>query len=173
MAGALVIPICSASPQGGGVCAYTATDGGTLPNLGVSESGEYQNYKYTATPAAGATFLGFDVTTSGYSRQSPTAPAEPYTYTSRKAGTQVGASWEYAPSIANWRTEWFEAGYAIWNGVNYSQNLDLEVQSISVVAVFSVPHVPTHLPVCSANELSPVRLVYDDVNGTDALVADY
>lgn len=171
MAGTLVIPVCSVSPQGGGVCAYTATDGGTIPNLAPHEIGEYQNYKYTATPAAGATFLGFDVTTSGYAREYPTEPAEPYTHTSRKAGTQVGMSWEYAPNIANWRLEWFEAGYAIWHGVTFSQNLDLEVQSISVVAVFGVPHVPTHLLVNSSTVESPAKLVYDPA--TNLLVADY
>ena len=172
MAGTLVTPVCSVSPQGGGTCTYTATTGGTLPNLGSTEIGQYQSYKYTATPAAGATFAGFDITITGYYRDNPTSPATAYTTTNRFAGTQVGASWEYEPDITNWRTEWFEAGYAFWDGLSaYPNQLLGEVESISVVAVFNAPHTPTHLLVNSSTTENPAKLVYDPA--TNLLVADY
>lgn len=172
MDGTLVLPVCSVSPQGGGQCVYALADGGTLPNLGTAERGEYQNYTYTATPAAGATFLRFDVTVAGYSRYNPQSQAEPFSVTTQYAGVAVGNSWQYQPNIANWRSEWFKTGYAFWDGrTSDTSALIGEVTSINVVAVFDVPHVPTHLLVNSSTLESPAKLVYDPA--TNLLVADF
>lgn len=177
MDGSLVLPVCSVSPQGGGQCVYALADGGTLPNLGTDERGEYQNYTYTATPAAGATFLRFDVTVAGYVRNNPQSQAEPFSVTTQYAGVAVGNTWQYQPDITNWRGGgsggvWYNSGYAFWSGLKSDTSaLVSEVTSINVVAVFDMPHVPTHLLVNSSTAETPAALVYDPT--TNRLVADY
>lgn len=179
MSATLVLPVCSVSPQGGGQCSYVPADEGTLPDLHVYERGEYKNYTYTATPTAGARFVGFDVTVAGFSRQNPEAPEEQYILTTRYAGVAVGGSWQYQPDISNWRGGgpggvWYNSGYAIWHeiraiGGSWIQNLG--ITSIQVVAVFDVPRIPTHLLVNSSTMESPSKLVYNPA--TNLLVADY
>lgn len=179
----LVIPTCSVSPAGGGTCSYTTTGSGTLPGLiAPAHRGEYQTYRYTATRSAGATFVGFDVILTGNSRNSSASPLEPFTKTTRWEGTQSGDSWIWEPDITNWGgglpgPYWADAGYAIWEGWEVGPpddkvlRIDLEITSISVVAVFSMPHIPTHLLVNSSTVESPAKLVYDPT--TNLLVGDY
>ena len=175
----LVLPVCTVSPQGGGQCSYVPADEGTLPGLQVYERGAYKNYTYTATPTAGARFVGFDVTVAGFERQSSAHPEEPFTVTTRYAGVAVGGSWQYQPDVSNWRGGgqggvWYNSGYAMWHETLAAGAVWVvlsRLTSIQVVAVFDLPRVPTHLLVNSATKENPAKLVY--YPASNRLVADY
>lgn len=140
--GSLVYPTTSVSPAGAGTCTYTTTGSGDLntltPSWGAGH-GEYRNYRYTATPAAGYRFVRFDVTVDSITVDWP------YSVTNQFNGTQSGDSWIYEPSaynLENWSIYWYEVGYALWwVDPDFPQTTG-EVTAISVVAVFE-PAPPT------------------------------
>lgn len=60
MALPLITPTLQVSPQGGGTLTSTATTRGRIPNRTYTDS-DYQDYRYTATPATGYRFVRFDI----------------------------------------------------------------------------------------------------------------
>ena len=109
MARVLVTPTIAVSPAGGGTASYTALGTGT-PSLGQSgctenTDGRYANYRYTATPAQGFTFVGFDV--------SVTNDMWGITTTTRHVGTESAGTWTYdAIAGTDWESTWTSAGSA-------------------------------------------------------------
>lgn len=157
MSAPFAVPSCSVSPAGGGVCSYTNGTTGSIIQSAFEEA--WQNYIYTATPAAGYEFDHWEFTRTWdeynqQPRQEPTygSPANPYT--SNGASDAGSAAWyEYGG-------EW--AGLPGYKG---------HVASISVLAVFRAIPQHTHLLVNSATVVNPVVPVYDPTS--DLLVADF
>lgn len=60
MAQPLAIPLAVVSPAGGGALTIQATSSGQIPNRTYNAS-NYQNYKYTPSPAPGYRFVRLDI----------------------------------------------------------------------------------------------------------------
>lgn len=157
MAAPFAVPSCSVSPAGGGICTYT--NGTTGSNIQDALEQEWQNYIYTATPAAGYEFDHWEFTRTWNEydqqpRQEPTYsfPANPYASSGFNDSGSAG---------------WYEYGGA-WAGLPGYKG---HVASISVLAVFRAIPQHTHLIVNSATVVNPVVPVYDPTS--DLLVADF
>lgn len=160
MARVLVTPTVSASPAGGGTVAYVNAGEGSYPNLA---DNAYRFYTYSATPAQGYTFSGFDITVISVRNGVAT------TSTNRWPGTEAAGTWTYDAVDNSGGFGYAYMGYAFWYQKQASgEPDDIQVVGIAVVAVFA--RIPTHLLVNSATAINPVVLVYDDA--TDLLVVD-
>lgn len=151
MAVPFVVPSCSVSPANGGVCSYAVGTTGSLVQDAFEEA--WQNYIYTATPAAGYEFDHWEFTRTWdeyeqESRQELTysSPENPYT---SNGVLDAGSA------------AWYEYGGA-WAGLPGYKG---HVASIAVVAVFRAVPQHTHLIVNSATVVNPVLPVYDDTTG--------
>ena len=166
--GSLVNPSTSVSPAGVGTCTYTVAGSGdinTIDPTWAAGHGEYRNYTFTATPAAGYRCIGFQVSvtsdTMGYV----------HTETTTFQGTVVGNARTYTPDLTYWSNYWWINGYSLWWIDPDFPDTTGEVTAISVVALFERAYTPTHLLVNSYAESFPVQLLYDPA--TNLLVADY
>lgn len=166
--GSLVNPTVSVSPQGAGTCTFAQIAQGdinTIDPTWAAGHGEYRNFRYTATPAAGYRFKQFEVTVSSVTVDFP------HTETTIFQGTQSGANWIYEPDLTYWSNYWYLWGYSLWWTDPDFPSVTGEVTAISVVAVFERSYTPTHLLVNSYSKSFPVQLLYDPT--TNLLVADY
>lgn len=164
----LVNPTVSVSPQGAGTCTFAQIAQGdinTIDPTWAAGHGEYRNFRYTATPAAGYRCIGFEVSvtsdTVGYV----------HTETTTYQGTVVGYGRTYEPDLAYWSNYWWIHGYSLWWTDPDFPSVTGEVTAISVVALFERAYTPTHLLVNSYSKSFPVQLLYDPA--TNLLVADY
>ena len=169
MARTIVQPQCSVSPAGGGTIAYQATTSGSFSFHGASA---YQNYQYTATPAAGYRFVRFEVTVKlNWAFHFPNDPGGDYSGEETLGPSWYDASNVYESNLSASGTINSTCGGAYWYAEDYGwEQYEYWLSSITVVAVFElIPQGPYLLYDDGPNATG--RLIYDNgPNATGLLV---
>lgn len=156
--------------QGGGTCTFNPVQAiSRVIQVTSTQTREISVYPYvfTATADAGWAFDHFEITykwdTSDGSAVGP--------YTDNVLVTPFALR-DTIEDNANPRNWWYGGWLGEWTEkTGTATTFERWCSAYAVKAVFV--RAPTHLLVSSYDKTTPVQLVYDDVNGTDALVADY
>lgn len=161
MSRTIVTPQCSVSPAGSGTIAYQATTSGSFS---WSQLSAFQNYKYTATPAAGYRFVRFETrVVLEWSYHYYDSPGSDSTGSSTSTG-QFSSNPHESNLSASGTVSDSQAG-AYWYGGDYeSYSYDFWISSISVVAVFEVIPPPPQGPYLLFDDSSG-KLLYAPSNG--------